>query len=169
MVDEEFRDAADHAVVHRMRDLHAQSAELVARITAAQHFADVLLPPRLGTHDTRCGAAATRRVDQSRTDMPEPIAGQDRRAQGGGLFDPDSNRQPRQYSVQRLEVDDFGQRIELGPGEDFHHLALERPRIDFQWHLPGIFGKRRRQQLDPIIKDKGCITEHLLVIERPHY
>ncbi|MNF98034.1 hypothetical protein D3C84_808820 [compost metagenome] len=152
-----------------MRHLQTQTAEFATGITSAKHFADVLFPARLGAHHARRRTSAARRIDQGRADMPHTVASQDGRAQRRGLFNTNADRQPGQHPIQRLEIDNFRQRIELGPGEDFHHLALERTGIDFQWHLPGVFGERRRQQLDPLIKHERRVAKHLLVIEGPHH
>jgi hypothetical protein len=101
--------------------------------------------------------------------VPEPVAGQDGGTQRCGLFDTDADRQPGQHAIHGLEIDDFRQGIKFGPGENFHHLALERPGVNFQGHLPRVFGERRCEQLDPLIENERRITEHLLVIEVPHH
>ena len=55
--------------------------------------------------------------------------------------------------------DDLRQRVQLGPGEDAHHPALERPGINLQRHLARILGERRSQQLDPLVEHKRRVVE----------
>ncbi|MNP18756.1 hypothetical protein D3C76_1112500 [compost metagenome] len=152
-----------------MSHLQAQAARIASWIAGTQHLAQVFLPTWLGAHHAGRGAAATGGVDQGRADVPQAIAGLHGGAQRRGLLNANADRQPGQHSLPRLEVDDFRQRVQLGPGQHPHDVAGEGPGIDFQWYLACVFGKGWREQPHPVVKHQRRIREQLLVIKGPHH